>query len=321
MATYGRTQTIEHRIGAGGRVAIRVTSSDTRIRAADGDTARVRAAFEIGAGSESDADHIYDEVQLSVNAGDGFLEIEEPRNLSRTTGRALARIFGGEGRVNLTLEVEVPHGCELQFEGVSADVQVAGLLGSQRYRTVSGDLLLHEAGGSVRIDDTSGDLTIRATEALALHTNAVSGDLSVVAPHITALRVNSVSGDVELEGAFETAAEHRIDTVSGDVSVGLVGGATFEVRGLSTDISSRLPHRLEGRADQRRVVVGDGAARVRFSSMSGDLSIAAPRRLAAVPAPEPAPRQTDEMDILRAVERGEIDVDEAARRLAALRDE
>lgn len=322
MATYGRTQTVEQRIGAGGRVSIRVTSSDTRIRAVDGDTARVRATFEIGAGSEADADRIYAEVRLRVNAGDDFLEVEEPRNLSRSLGGTLARIFGGEGRIELALEVEVPHGCELQFEGVSADVQAEGLLGSQRYRTVSGDVLLREAGGSVRVDDTSGDLTIRASDALALHTNAVSGDLSVVAPQITSLRVNSVSGDVELEGAFEDAAEHRIDTVSGDVSIGVLGGATFEVRGLSTDISSQVPHRLEGRADQRRVVVGDGAAHVRFSSMSGDLSIRAPRRLSASDAAAQTPaQQVDEMEILRAVERGEIDVEEAAQRLGAMRRE
>ncbi|HET8571051.1 MAG TPA: DUF4097 family beta strand repeat-containing protein [Candidatus Limnocylindria bacterium] len=321
MATFGRTQTIEQQVGAGGRVSIRVTSSDTRVRAIDGDTARVRATFEIGAPSETDADRIYAEVQMRVNAGDGFLEVEEPRTLTRSVGHTLGRLLG-RGHVDLELDVEVPHGCELQFEGVSADVQAEGLLGSQRYRTVSGDVLLREAGGSIRIDDTSGDLTIRATDALALHANAVSGDLSVVAPHLTAVRVNSVSGDVELEGAFEGAAEHRIDTVSGDASIGLIGGATFEVRGLSTDISSRLPHRLEGRSDQRRVIVGDGSARIRFGSMSGDLSISAPRRLsAAEPSEGDAPAASDEMEILRAVERGEIDVEEAARRLGGNRSE
>jgi hypothetical protein len=57
--------------------------------------------------------------------------------------------------------------------------------------------------------------------------------------------------------------------------------------------------------------------------MSGDLSIRPPRRLAAN---EPPPLQAatadaavDQLAILRALERGEIDVEEAARRLADAR--
>jgi hypothetical protein len=319
MPTFMRTQSIEHRIGATGRLAIRVTSSDTRLRAVEGDTARVRGTYQIGAASEADADRIYQELQLRVTAGDGSLDVEEPRSLSR--------LVGGEGQPMLELDVELPPGAELRFEGVSADVQGNGLKGQQRYQTVSGDLLLQEAGGSLRIEGVSSDITIRADASVALQTNAVSGDLSVMSPRFASLRAISVSGDVELEGAFATDGEHRIETVSGDAAIGLVGGATFDVRGLSTDVSCRLPNEMQGHGDQRRVVVGDGAARIRFSSMSGDLSIAGPRRMTAAPALTTAEAPTaaeasDQLEILRALERGEIDVEEATRRLTeASRDE
>jgi hypothetical protein len=46
----------------------------------------------------------------------------------------------------------------------------------------------------------------------------------------------TVSGDVELEGELDPAAEHRVETVSGDLSLGAVAGLTLEVRGLSTDV-------------------------------------------------------------------------------------
>ena len=104
--------------------------------------------------------------------------------------------------------------------------------------------------------------------------------------------------------------------------MGLVGDATFEIRGLSTDVSSELDHRLEGQVDRRRLIVGSGGPRLVFNSMSGDVRVRRPRRLSAQakpaePASEPTAAETQsELDILRALERGEIDVDEATRRLA-----
>jgi hypothetical protein len=56
--------------------------------------------------------------------------------------------------------------------------------------------------------------------------------------------------------------------------------------------------------------------------MSGDVNIRHPRRISArpaatPPAAEPTPaEQESQLAVLRALERGEIDVDEATRRLA-----
>jgi len=308
MSTYLRTQPIEAEIGPTGQLSIRITSSDTRIRAIEGGVARVRASFSIGAGSDAEADRIFDQCQLRVSRGPGSLAVAEPEKRSRDT------------RAEAELEVEAPIGCSLRFEGVSADVSVSGLHGEQRYRTVSGDLLLNDAGGDLRINGVSADVTVRARGQLSLANTAVSGDLSAIAPRFVALQATSVSGDVEVEGAFAASGEHRVETVSGDLAVGLVGAATFEVRGMSTDISCRLPNEQQGGADRRRVIVGGGGPTFSFSSMSGDLSIRPPQRLAANEPPPPqaatADAAVDQLAILRALERGEIDVEEATRRLA-----
>jgi hypothetical protein len=102
------------------------------------------------------------------------------------------------------------------------------------------------------------------------------------------------------------------------------------VRALTTDVSIAVAHRSEGSRDRRRYVIGDGAATLQFSSMSGDVVVHTARRIAVPPpvaprAPEPPappspPLGPDEqMAVLRALERGEIDVDEASRRLAGSR--
>jgi hypothetical protein len=328
MGTYVRTQAVEAPIGPSGRLTVRTTSADTTISATDRELARVRATFEIRAASEEEADRVFAECQLQVERAQESLTVSDSKGLTDGMATVLGRIFGQRARVDATIEVELPAHAALAFEAVSADLAATGLRGVQRYRTVSGDLILNDVGGEVTVNGVSGDVIVRGAETLGLRAEAVSGDLSALMPRFSSLRATSVSGDVEIEGAFDPAGEHRVDTVSGDLSVGLVGGATFEVRGVSTDVRCRLPHQLSGSADRRRVIVGDGGARVLFSSMSGDLSIASPRRLSTEGGPEPRPAATaatpapaetsgrDELETLRALERGEIDVEEAARRLA-----
>jgi DUF4097 and DUF4098 domain-containing protein YvlB len=244
---------------------------------------------------------------------------------------ALRRMLTGEGHATLSLEGDVPPDADLRLETVSGDVVAEGLRAGQRYQTVSGDLFLSNMAGDIRLNTVSGDSTVRADAPLILRGESVSGDLSIIAPRLDGLRLSTVSGDLEIEAELDRGGDHRVETVSGDLSMGLVGSATFDVRGLSSDVSADMPHRIEGRADRRRVVIGDGRPNVLFSSMSGDVHVRRPRRLGEAPegrtaspttagAGEQAGTTDAALDVLRALERGEIDVDEAARRLGETRD-
>ena len=330
MTTFVRTQEVEHEIGAAGSFALRVTDAEVQLRAVDGPTARVRATFEVRAESDAEADAVLERVQLRVVESAGALELSEPREGPPTGLGALARMLRiGADALELRVEADLPRDTEIRFSGVSGDVTATELTGTQHYRTVSGDVVLTDVGGELSAQAVSGDLSIRAEREIGLEVSTVSGDASVIAPRFARVRANTISGDLELEGELSSGVEHRIDTVSGDVAIGLVGDLTLEVRGLSTDVDCTLPHRSEGSRDRRRYVIGDGRPTLTFSSMSGDISIAAPRRgparnVPTPPAPPRPPRPPDaatlpadeQLAILRALERGEIDVDEAARRLA-----
>jgi hypothetical protein len=332
MATFVRTQSISHDIGERGRLVLRVTAADVSLKGVPGGEASLRATFEIRAASDEEADRIFEDATLRTDAGGGQLVVEERHDAS-SIGSAIGRRNSGRGQVVLTVEAQVPSLAELRVEGASSDLQAEGLLGDQRYASVSGDLYLTDVGGTLRVNTVSGDVTIRATDQLDLRVEAVSGDLSVIAPRLEGLRATSVSGDIEVEGELGSG-EYRVETVSGDLTVGLVGGASFEVRGLSTDIHSDIDHRIEGRRDRRRVVIGDGGPQFAFSSMSGDLAVRRPRRVDAGHAHEhahahegprdasllPPPSADEQLAVLRALEAGEIDVDEAARRLDGGRD-
>ncbi|MDQ2853698.1 MAG: DUF4097 family beta strand repeat-containing protein [Chloroflexota bacterium] len=320
MGTYVRTQSIDHDIGDHGRVSLKVTSGDVRLGGIPGGEAHVRATFEISASSDADADRIFEAIQLRVHRSPGELSIEEEMG-TPSIGAVISQLFGARDHYELTMQAEVPSASRLELTAVSSDLDVNGLSGEQSYRTVSGDLSLDEVGGSVRVETVSGDATIRANQPLAADAQAVSGDLHITAATLRSLRANTVSGDVELEAELAEGGDFRVETVSGDLGVGLVGNATFEIHGLSTDVSSELDHRLEGQVDRRRLIIGNGGPRLVFNSMSGDVSVRRPRRLTARPAGAPGAASTgaeqrSELDILRALERGEIDVDEATRRLA-----
>lgn len=326
MSTYVRRQEISHDIGAGGRVTLRVSDADVRVTGAATDTAEIIATFELSASSDDEATRLFDALKLDVRASAGDLIVEqEPRGAKRNP---LLHLFGRGGEAAMQIEATVPKSATVRIETVSGDLNASELDGEQRYATVSGDLVILDTAGSVRLNTVSGDAHLRAPGSLALRAEAVSGDLGVRAQRLDALRVTTVSGDVDVEGGLRTGGEYRIETVSGDVSFAPIGGASFEVRGLSTDISGDIDHRIEGRADRRRVVVAGGGPELVFSSMSGDFHVRRPRDIEqdvvwAVSAgsdgsarrAETTAGQTDDLDVLRALERGEIDVEEAARRL------
>ncbi len=314
MGTFVRTQTIDHTVGEHGSVSLSVTEGDVQARGVPGGDAHVRATFEIRASSDAEADRIFEQIQLRVTRGSGTLTVGE-QNGGPSLGSVISRIFGGSGHADLTVEAEIPAAAQLRLSSVSADTEVSAMRGEQRYTTVSGDLQLRDIGGSVRLDAVSGDANLRTEEPVAVQAQGVSGDVSIMAPLLRSLTANTVSGDVELEAELDARGEFRVETVSGDLVVGLVGGATFEVHGLSTDVHSELDHRLEGQVGRLRLIIGSGGPRLVFNSMSGDLEVRRPRQIApAVAAQAPAP--TTQLEILHALERGEIDVDEATRRLA-----
>lgn len=321
MGTYVRTQSIDHNVGENGRISLNVVSGDVRVRGIAGGETHIRATFEISASSDSDADRLFEAIQLRVDRATGSLNVEEHGG-QQSVGSLIGRLFGNGGDYELTVEADVPSAAQMQLHAVSSDVTVTDLRGEQRYHSVSGDLSVNNSGGSVRLETVSGDATLRAEESLAVQAQTVSGDLNITAPSLQSLKANTVSGDIELEAELAGSGDFRVETVSGDLSVGLVGSATFEIHGLSTDVSSELDHRLEGQIDRRRLIIGSGGPRLVFNSMSGDVDIRHPRRISerpAAPKPvaEPTPaEQESQLEVLRALERGEIDVDEATRRLA-----
>jgi hypothetical protein len=160
--------------------------------------------------------------------------------------------WGGDIETRITC----PPGSDLDLSGGSTDLRVDGDLGEVTVRTASGDARLETVRGKLQIKTASGDISI-ATTASEASLTTVSGDLAVARAD-GSLTVRAVSGDVtigSLRGSLGLsttsgdidvrsveAGEVRIQTVSGDVRVGVGRGTRvwIDAGTISGDLESEL---------------------------------------------------------------------------------
>lgn len=287
---------IRHAIGSGGSLALRNVSGRMRLLATDGDEAVVRVTAHDGSVPN-----------LNVERGESSLLVEPERS-----GLGFNVQIGS--RHQLDFDVELPRGARVDVKTVSADVVAEGLAGEQRFKAVSGDIRLDRSAGRVSAMTVSGDVRLHDAGDLELDTATTSGDLTVEARLLRQLDVKTVSGDVRIAGRLQPGPRHSVETVSGDLGLEATGGVTVESR-RALDFARR---------GSQPIVVGDGAARLVFRSMSGDQRVRLQETAENSTQPpseqqpaEPAPATDERLAVLRALERGEIDVDEASRRLEA----
>jgi hypothetical protein len=317
-----------HDIGPGGAVVIAAEANDVRVRGVDGTEARVVSPAD-GAGIET----VAEPGRFTIRAG-RFVGIERTGFLGLKVGD---RGFGVPLRfqVSGTVEVEVPRDARLVVSSSGGDVAVREIRGGISAKTASGDISVKRAAGTVAAEAASGDVHVAAADPIALEVRSVSGDVRGRAPRFDRVAIETVSGDVELAGRFAPGGLHAISTVSGDVELALVGGLTLEARTVSGSVDCQHPERRDGDGRRRPLVIGDGLARLAVRSMSGDVEVRAgkaaagptPARPAAGGTPgaptetgasgAPASTADPAIGVLEALARGDIDVAEAERRLAA----
>lgn len=335
-----RQAVITHPIGAQGTLVLRTVRGSVRVRAADQLEARVEARYA-ASGEAMAADPESDGV-LRVSRNPGELRIEAD-DTGASLLNAIGKMFGG-GRPRIDFDVTLPPTATLRLSGVSANLDIRGMRGDEEIRTVSGDVSLIDIGGQLTLQSVSGDTSIQGAE-VDLRATTTSGDLDARVGHFRGTQVRTVSGDVRLAGTFDAGPDHSVESISGDLQVVPDNGVTANLTSVSGSIHTDLPHQRDSGRGRRTVVVGDGAASVSFRTMSGDLSIArspaasaagndtatpadpvtssspavadAPAAADSSRAPEhqSAPPPHDQLDVLRALERGEIDVETAARLL------
>jgi DUF4097 and DUF4098 domain-containing protein YvlB len=237
------------------------------------------------------------------------------------------------------LRVEVPHGATVSVDTGSADIEVSDLSGAKSFRTASGEVSLNRLAGSLDVETVSGEIEIDGAAPLDMALKSVSGDISARVPSVRRLDLGTTSGDIRLDAELAGNGPFAIRSISGDATIVGRTGFRVEAESITGDLSSDLPSKRESLPGRKVLVVGRPGPTLTFRSVSGDLHVAEPRdaapRIATrttedvmddAPrtgdakgeAPEAADPDDKRLEILRALERGDITVADATEKLTTL---
>jgi hypothetical protein len=232
----------------------------------------------------------------------------------------------------------------LRVRGVSGSIDTQSVIGALDLGVVSGEIDVRGVDGPVRADSVSGTVHVEGRVA-SLRAKSVSGDIEYFGPLAPdgSIEIGSVSGAASLRLPAETKATVSLRGLSSDVHCELPVSVDRDRRGPGTrEWSGRING--GGSAITFRTVSGS----LRLAELAGSAPFTEPVRASeptsAVPnsvAPEPvvpdapvipasavkveetespaAPDETAAMRILQALERGELNVEEALRQIDALR--
>ncbi|MGD8322692.1 MAG: hypothetical protein PVJ02_19740 [Gemmatimonadota bacterium] len=179
------------------------------------------------------------QVTLEADGGDLALETHYPR---RSFGG-----WGGHDYARLDLVVLVPRGMPLDVDDSSGEMDLSGT-GALRIDDSSGGITIRGASGPVSIEDGSGGIDVAD----------VSGDLSID-DGSGGIEVEGVQGDVRLQ---DGSGSIRVAAVQHDVVVENDGSGSIAVR----DVQGNFR------------VANDGSGSIRYSGVAGRVDIPRDKR-------------------------------------------
>lgn len=318
------TDVLEKRFRVAGTPVLRVenVAGETHVRGGSGEEVVIRAKKRAHAESAERGKRVLDNIEV---------EIEQDGDEIRVTQRAFLLERGWmnlfrDRRAVVDYDIEVPRGAVVSVRSASGEIAVRSVEGSVELQSVSGDVELEGIRGPLRLRTVSGDC-VATRCAGVIEGNSVSGDLTFRSCAWPSGHLRTISGDIAAEVRFEAGGSVQVSTVSGDLDLATPSPFELHYETTSGDLEAAGGIALE-KVGRRSFVArqGDGGAELRVHTVSGDVSV----RRSDVDAPEvpavetpAAPvgrdRKSEALSVLRALEQGEIDAEEAARRLDAVR--
>jgi DUF4097 and DUF4098 domain-containing protein YvlB len=238
------------------------------------------------------------EVAVSGTIGKDVERVEVTTEGNRTSIKVVlpqGHHFGvHDGEARLT--IHVPTNSSIATNLVSSELKVAGVRGSLELRTVSGDIS-GEGGGDVRANVVSGSIHLTANAGKVIEVKTISGDivlnggnaeveatsvsgtLHVTLGSVSRARFKTISGDIAASLAATADAQIEGETVSGNVKLDFASAPTadFDLQTISGEISNCFgPKPTESRHGPGARLAfknGEGSARVRVSTRSGDVQM------------------------------------------------
>jgi hypothetical protein len=353
MSPADAAQTIEHRIGETGSLSVRLADWDVEVIAVDGDIARIRSAdaanlpdgleiqrhdngiairqpnrsgLDLIGGRRSSTTRISIEIPTrttaSIQTASGDLQatgLRGPVESRTASGDVLLIDVAGEVQVETVsgdVAIRLAGRTTLAVKTVSGDCVIeGGEVDRFAFTTTSGDMrITSELGdGPHAIATVSGDAIVTTRNGIRISAQTVTGDLGSDLPHTSEGRPGRRSLIV---GEGSTVVQFR--SVSGDLRVVGPNGAEH-LKAIPRPPAPPAPPTPPARPTPPAAPAFAATASATDAGTGSDPGADAGVAAAAEPDEPSNPAvEAVRLDILRALERGEMDIEEAAAKLSAL---
>lgn len=271
-----------------GMVTLSNVSGDIKIMVWKEEKVKIEAVKYSRAASQAKAKENADKVKIEVTTGPGLVRIETRYPDSR-------KWFGGESNVSVDYTLWIPDKASIETRSVSGDVQiekaggtvsvsavsgsisVVGGTGTISAKAVSGNVRVTEAEGDCELNSVSGDIYLSQVKG-SVEAEAVSGSIKLLEVR-EARRVSakSVSGSIEYRGQVLSGGVYRFTSHSGSVRLFLPEDSSFdlEASSFSGSVTTDFPVQVTGKLGGKTVQgrVGRGGAEVQAKAFSGSVEI------------------------------------------------
>jgi len=168
-------------------------------------------------------------------------------------------------------------GGSLEVDEVSGDVRIVKALQSVDCRTVNGSIHVRESGGDANLHTISGTITAEAVKG-SVEAETVSGDILLRdVREAKTIRAKTISGGIECAGDILPGGRYSFDALSGGISITLPASASFDLEAetFSGSIQTDFPVTMSGKLSPKelRGTVGNGGASLRIKCFSGTVRL------------------------------------------------
>jgi len=224
-----------------------------------------------------------EDVEISGSSSRMTIEVQFPRHTRHSSGEADLDIKVPVGAgvrvevVNCPISISKLRG-DLELEAVNGDIAIAGEPARIEAQTVNGKIEIDASCAHVDAQTVGGRIVIRGAQG-DLTAATVGGRIQVTGGKFERVRLSSVSGTIDFGGELAGKATFEGESHAGDIVLHLPDGvsADFDVSTFSGDIDNDFgptgARREYGPGRELTFSTGDGDARVRLSTFSGDVQL------------------------------------------------
>ncbi|MEO8677918.1 MAG: DUF4097 family beta strand repeat-containing protein [Vicinamibacterales bacterium] len=252
------------KVGTDGALDLTNISGDVRITGGPGTEIKIDATKRVRHRDADEAKRLLGELRVEITNVNGRVEVRTiyPRRRGDD--------HGVSARVDYL--VSVPVGASVTTRNISGNIIVTNVKGEVRIETISGDLdvsstpnlaLAKTVSGNVRARDiggattltlgtVSGTLIASGLKVRALECGSVSGDMQLSGLQVERIEAKSVSGNIEFDAPLTRGGRYEFASHSGNIRLVLAPSSGFDLDAttFSGSIRSDLPVTLRSTGDE-----------------------------------------------------------------------